>query len=244
MQADVVDYDELHTGKRREAQFAAFWAIVPKFVAIPGAALPIAALAAIGYVPNAVQTPQVQLGIRVIYAIVPAVFGIASYFLARLYPISETVHAEIKAGIAAHGRGEKARDPLTGESFAPPASRAIDEETGWFLDYFSPRELAKLAAGASDGLVRAVSTKLALASALTVFFFSFAVRGLRSLDTEPGLAPVMCVVGGGFALTAACFHGLRLRRAREMQAAPVAPEIVQMHLAGITSAETRLDRAA
>ena len=128
MQADVVDYDELHTGKRREAQFAAFWAIVPKFVAIPGAALPIAALAAIGYVPNAVQTPDVQLGIRVIYAIVPAVFGIASYFLARLYPITEAVHAEIKSGIAAHGRGENARDPLTGESFA--AARVARDRRG------------------------------------------------------------------------------------------------------------------
>ena len=244
MQADVVDYDELHTGKRREAQFAAFWAIVPKFVAIPGAALPIAALAAIGYVPNAVQTPQVQLGIRVIYAVVPAVFGIASYFLARLYPISEAVHAEIKTAITAHGRGESARDPLTGESFAPPAARAIDEQTGWFLDYFSPRELARLASGEGSGLVRSVTQKLAICTALTVLFFAIAARGLGTLDTEPGLGPVLSVVGGGFALTGTCFHALRLRRAREMQTAPIAPEIVRMHLAGITSAEARLDRAA
>src|SRR5262249_8911112 len=45
MQADVIDYDELHTGQRREAQFTAFWAMVPKLVTIPGAALPIAVLA-------------------------------------------------------------------------------------------------------------------------------------------------------------------------------------------------------
>ena len=86
--------------------------------------------------------------------------------------------------------------------------------------------------------------KLAISSALTVLFFTVAVRGLGSLDTEPGLTPVMCVVGGGFALTAACFHALRLRRAREMQGAPVAPEIVRIHLAGIVSAETVLRRAA
>ena len=54
----------------------------------------------------------------------------------------------------------------------------------------------------------------------------------------------MSVVVGGFALTGACFHALRLRRARAMQGSPVAPEIVQMHLAGISSAEARLDRAA
>ena len=37
MHADVIDYDELLTGKRREAQFSALWAIIPKFALIPGA---------------------------------------------------------------------------------------------------------------------------------------------------------------------------------------------------------------
>jgi GPH family glycoside/pentoside/hexuronide:cation symporter len=244
MQADVVDYDELHTGKRREAQFAAFWAIVPKFVAIPGAALPIAALAAIGYVPNQVQSADVQLGIRVIYALTPASFAIAAFFLARSYPISESVHARIKLAVAAHTRGESVADPLTGEILPPPSERQIDEATGWFLDYFSPRELAQLAAGASTGLLRTVSVKFALCAVLTVVFFTLAIRALGSLDTEPGLAPVMCVVFGGFALTGACFHALRLKRAREMQAHPVEPSIVRMHLAGITSAETVLRKAA
>ncbi|MGI9430995.1 MAG: MFS transporter, partial [Myxococcota bacterium] len=147
MQADVVDYDELRTGKRREAQFAAFWAIVPKFVAIPGAALPIAALAALGYVPNQPQTPQVQQGIRFIYAILPAVFALASFFLARLYPITEEVLERIHQGIAEQQRGETAIDPLTGEKLAPIATRTVDEDTGWFLDYFSPGELARAARG-------------------------------------------------------------------------------------------------
>jgi len=29
MQADVIDYDELYTGKRREAQYTAFWSMLP-----------------------------------------------------------------------------------------------------------------------------------------------------------------------------------------------------------------------
>ncbi len=244
MQADVVDYDQLHTGKRREAQFASFWAIVPKFVAIPGAALPIAALAAIGYVPNQVQSPEVQLGIRVIYALTPATFAIAAFLLARRYPINEAVHAEIKAGIAAHARGERARDPLSGELLAPPAAREIDEQTGWLLDYFSPGELARLARGESAGLARTVGLKLAASSALTLAFFAVAVSGLKSLDTQPGLGPVMCVVGGGFALTAACFHGLRLSRAYQMQRDPVAPKIVQAHLGVIANGHAKVARAA
>jgi GPH family glycoside/pentoside/hexuronide:cation symporter len=51
MQADVIDYDELHTGKRREAQYSAFWGMLPKFVAIPSAAIPIAILGSIGPTP-------------------------------------------------------------------------------------------------------------------------------------------------------------------------------------------------
>ena len=123
MQADVIDYDELYTGKRREAQFTAFWAMVPKFVAIPGAALPIAVLALIGYVPNQEQTPQVLLGIRVIYALVPAAFAVAAFFLARLYPIDEATHAAIRTGVAAHARGESAVDPLLGRTVPPPSAR-------------------------------------------------------------------------------------------------------------------------
>ena len=56
IQADVIDYDELHTGKRREAQYTSFWAMLPKFVAIPSAAIPIAVLGTLGYVPNVDQT--------------------------------------------------------------------------------------------------------------------------------------------------------------------------------------------
>ena len=64
MQADVIDYDEFYTGKRREAQYGAFWSMLPKWVAIPSAAIPIAILASMGYVPNAVQNPRVILAIR------------------------------------------------------------------------------------------------------------------------------------------------------------------------------------
>ena len=35
MQADVIDYDELYTGKRREAQYGALWGIATKFAVIP-----------------------------------------------------------------------------------------------------------------------------------------------------------------------------------------------------------------
>lgn len=231
MQADVVDYDELRTGKRREAQFAAFWAIVPKFVAIPGAALPIAALAALGYVPNQPQTPQVQQGIRIIYAVLPAAFALASFFLARLYPITERVLERIHAGIAAQERGETAIDPLTGEKLAPIAARSVDEDTGWFLDYFSPRELARAARG--QGVVTPVALKLAVSLVATALFGGIAAMSVETLSTQPGLAAVVSVVAGGFSLTAACFHALRLGMARTLETTRPDAAILEAHLSAL-----------
>jgi GPH family glycoside/pentoside/hexuronide:cation symporter len=39
MIADIIDYDEFNTGKRREAQFGAFLGLLPKFVVIISGAL-------------------------------------------------------------------------------------------------------------------------------------------------------------------------------------------------------------
>ncbi|NJN36392.1 MAG: hypothetical protein HC794_04210 [Nitrospiraceae bacterium] len=70
VQADVIDYDELHTGKRREAQYSAFWHIVPKFIAVPGAAIPLAALGSLGYVAGSlVQSPEVIGWLRILFVL-------------------------------------------------------------------------------------------------------------------------------------------------------------------------------
>jgi glycoside/pentoside/hexuronide:cation symporter, GPH family len=86
MQAEVIDYDELYTGRRREAQYAGFWSILPKLAAIPSAALPIALLASLGYVPNAVQRPEVSHAIRILYRLGPAVAAAASLTMILPFP--------------------------------------------------------------------------------------------------------------------------------------------------------------
>ena len=230
MQADVIDYDELYTGKRREAQFTAFWAMVPKFVAIPGAALPIAVLALIGYVPNQEQTPQVLLGIRVIYALVPAAFAVAAFFLARLYPIDEATHAAIRTGVAAHARGESAVDPLLGRTVPPPSARAVDSETAWFLDFFSPGELRAAAAGEAARVRSRVQIKMAICAALFAVMIALCLATVGDLAHQPGLTAVFSVVGAGFALTGICFHALRLAPAAKLARAPIDPALVREHL--------------
>jgi glycoside/pentoside/hexuronide:cation symporter, GPH family len=230
MQADVIDYDELHTGQRREAQFTAFWAMVPKMVAIPGAALPIAVLAQLGYVPNQDQSPAVLMGIRVLYAILPASCAAVALIFARLYPVTQEIHGKILTGIAAHQRGENATDPLTGRTLPPPSARAVTPETSWFLDYFSPAELRKVVQNGAASLRGRVLAKSLGCLALCAAAVYACLSTLGGAHETPGLAPVLSVVTAGLALTGAAFHALRLRPAGELARGRVPVEQIAAHL--------------
>jgi len=237
-QADVIDYDELHTGKRREAQYSAFWAILPKFVAIPSAAVPIAVLSSIGYVPNAVQTPAVVLAIRAIFALTPAFFSTLAFFIAWRFPIDERVHRAILDGIERHAHGQSAVDPLTREPVPPPRARAVDEATGWFLDYFSRRELSQLLSLGPQTVTRHVL--LAAGSSLAVCLASVLLVVMRVTDIEldPGPVPVLALVAAGFALSIFLFHVLRIGPARRLAAGAVPAAVIQAHLdAAVTLGE-------
>ena len=233
IQADVIDYDELHTGKRREAQYAAFWSILPKFVLIPSAAIPIAFLGSIGYVPNAPeQSPAVTLAIRAIFALTPAFFSLISFFIAWRLPIDEAMQRAILRGIECHGRGEPALDPLTGRWLAPPAERGAGDEATWFLDHFSPGELRRVLSRGPRRALRDVALAAGLSLAALVASLVFVLEHVTSLHTDPGPLTVIAVVGVGLALASLLFHLMRLPAARRLARGQVQPEILRRHLAG------------
>jgi len=231
IQADVIDYDELHTGKRREAQYAAFWSILPKFVLIPSAAIPIAFLGSIGYRPNVVQTPEVVLAIKVLFALTPALFSLFAFFIAWRLPIDEAKHRAILAGIEAHGRGESATDPLTGRLVAPQKSRAVPEDTAWFLDHFSAGEIRRALASGPSHLPRDVLRAASLCLALALLCVGFVWRQTSDLASQPGALSVIAVVTAGGALSGAGFHLLRLRPARELARRGIPDAVLKQHLA-------------
>ncbi|MBI3783268.1 MAG: MFS transporter [Deltaproteobacteria bacterium] len=230
MQADVIDYDELHTGKRREAQYSAFWAMLPKFVAIPSAAVPIAILGSIGYVPNAVQTPQVVFAIKTIFALTPAVFACLAFCIAWRFPIDEKVHRAILYGVEQHRQGLEAIDPLTGQRLAPARSRSVDEQTGWFLDHFSRRELGRFVKGGKFSIVRDVWIAALGAISVAILAALVAATRVTDLEMDPGALPVLAVVTVGFATAVCVFHLSRLGPARRLAAGVVSIEIVENHL--------------
>ncbi|RIL04437.1 MAG: hypothetical protein DCC71_14055 [Proteobacteria bacterium] len=236
IQADVIDYDELHTGKRREAQYTAFWAMLPKFVAIPSAAIPIAVLATLGYQPNVPQTPEVVLAIKTIFALTPAFFSALAFVVALRFPIDEAVHARIRLGIEAHARGDAALDPLTGASVLPPRARAVDEDTGWFLDHFSRRELEAFLARGAAGIVARVAGAVALSAAICAGAAWIVADRVTTLDADPGALAVMAIVVAGFALAVVFYHVARLAQASRLARGAVEPAVVAAWLEGAPAA--------
>ncbi|MFI5309040.1 MAG: MFS transporter, partial [Polyangiales bacterium] len=200
MQADTIDYDELRSGKRREGQFGALSAIVPKFTLIPGAAIPLAILGGAGYVPNAAeQSPGVVLALRVLFALVPAAFNLLGLLIMRRYPLSEARHAEIRAAAAQHARGEAAIDPITGQHLPPPNQRPLDEATGFLLDHFSLRELRAYTRG--KGPLQSVLASVTGSAVLTVVAMLLAVHSVTRLDADPGPMPSLAIVTAGAGFT-------------------------------------------
>jgi len=112
MQADVIDYDELITGERREGQYIGLWSISKKLAAALGVGAALSLLGAAGYEPNIVQSGQVLLMLRILYALVPSLSNIAALLIALAYPISSRIHDDIRAAVAAGSKGLPVEDPL------------------------------------------------------------------------------------------------------------------------------------
>ena len=78
-----------------------------------GAGLAILGLA--GYTPNVEQTQSVQLALRILYALVPAVLNLVGLVIALAYPISDDIHAKIKLAIGRKQDGKAFENPLAAQ---------------------------------------------------------------------------------------------------------------------------------
>jgi len=112
IQADVIDYDELLTGERREGQYIGLWSISKKLAAALGVGAGLAALGMSGYTPNIEQTEQVRLTLRTLYALVPSICNMLAFGIALAYPISSRIHEDIRRAIAIRRQGKPVMNPL------------------------------------------------------------------------------------------------------------------------------------
>jgi GPH family glycoside/pentoside/hexuronide:cation symporter len=100
MLPDVVEYDEKMTGERREGIYYGLWAFLSKFTGALGIAVSGWALQLFGYVPNVEQSTHALLGIRLFFAIVPAVVILFSLPFLIWYPITRKKHAALVQELA------------------------------------------------------------------------------------------------------------------------------------------------
>jgi GPH family glycoside/pentoside/hexuronide:cation symporter len=112
IQADVIDYDELFTGERREGQYIGLWSISKKFAAAVGVGLGLSILGMVGYEPNVQQTEQVKWTLRTLYALVPSVCNMLAFAVALAYPITRSAHQNIRYAIEQRKAGKVVWDPL------------------------------------------------------------------------------------------------------------------------------------
>lgn len=112
MQADVIDYDELMTGERREGRYIGLWSISKKMAAALGVGAALALLGRAGYEPNRAQPDQVILMLRVLYSLIPSVCNLLALLIALAYPINSRVHEEILGAVGDRKKGFHVEDPL------------------------------------------------------------------------------------------------------------------------------------
>lgn len=119
MQADVIDYDELRSGARREGLFISLWSVAEKsaYALSVGLALPILEMA--GYVANQPQNPEVLDTLRILYVVVPCVCNGIALAIGLLYPLHKDKHMAIIEALEQRMRGESVTDPLSKRIIVP-----------------------------------------------------------------------------------------------------------------------------
>jgi GPH family glycoside/pentoside/hexuronide:cation symporter len=102
MLADVIDFDELESGKRREGTFASILSYVLKLgttftLLVTGPLIELTGFSA----RKAIQDPATILGLRILFAVVPAAAALLAALALRRYPLSREAMNTIRARLEA-----------------------------------------------------------------------------------------------------------------------------------------------
>jgi GPH family glycoside/pentoside/hexuronide:cation symporter len=102
MLADVVDFDELESGKRREGTYASILSYVLKLgttvtLLVTGPLIELTGFNAC----KALQNPATILGLRILFAVVPAAAALLAAIALRRYPLSRDAMSAIRARLEA-----------------------------------------------------------------------------------------------------------------------------------------------
>jgi len=230
--ADIIDYDEFLTGTRNEATYTMFKSFLPKIMAVPAAALPLAVMNSVGHIPAVngkimLQPSSVTLSVRIMLGACSGTGALLAWYLKTKYPLKTDEQLEIMAeGIRQHKEGKAAPDPLTGKEYALTAYTDEENECGvWRLDHFiGVQVVQEIADNPSEALPKLTSrcfmhfVGAILFLILSVCLLVGSVPLLK--NKKLGAVPTICAVLMGISFVLLGFSMLRWRAAREMQDAP------------------------
>lgn len=108
IQADVIDYDELQTGDRKEGAYLAVWNLVRKSSGALCALVAGWVLQFGGFEPNVEQSETTKEVIKATFALIPAASYIVGGLLFMRFSFNEEEHIEARRVIAERPEGERA----------------------------------------------------------------------------------------------------------------------------------------
>ena len=110
MMPDVIEYDELVTGERREGIYYGMSAMAGKVTGALGSAICGWGLKLSGYVEGGKQTSEALAGIRTLFALLPAVLLLVCVPLLIKYPITRESHAAVLRQLESRRAGGEAAE--------------------------------------------------------------------------------------------------------------------------------------
>lgn len=110
IQADVIDYDELRTGERKEGAYFAVWNFMRKSAYGVAAMLAGTMLSAVGFEANAVQSEETRLGMMVLFSFVPGTCFLLATLAFTRFHLDEAEHAAIRRELDARAVAKVQRE--------------------------------------------------------------------------------------------------------------------------------------
>jgi GPH family glycoside/pentoside/hexuronide:cation symporter len=109
---DIVDYDELNTGKNRAGQYYAFLALIAKGTAAIGGPIALLLIGLYGYQPGAAHNdPTAITGLRVVFNLVPTLLALPGVFLLWKFPINDAMQQQIRRQLEARDAAKSSAQP-------------------------------------------------------------------------------------------------------------------------------------
>eukprot|EP00753_Platysulcus_tardus_P009230 PLAT187.5.p1 GENE.PLAT187.5~~PLAT187.5.p1 ORF type:complete len:743 (+),score=416.52 PLAT187.5:46-2229(+) len=263
IRADVIDYDTFYTGVRREAQFITVLELVPRWLHIPSSAAFLYMLTVAGYDAGASKQSDAVLAVlRQLSSVLPALCALAAALLAVRLPIGQAEHAVILDGIATHRGGKVdaegnisffAYDPLK-KAYVPPfgdGCDAVDEDTAWLLESFSPTLLRRFAAlletrdasatASRRPLYLLPSTQQAVVGGAAALLSLYFVHAHSTSCNECGeeLLSIAHLLVASVTGALACYFLLRVQPARTLESGEVPPAAIRAYVKALSYSRER-----